>query len=141
VRRRRSPTPIARRSPRTRETTSSASDTTAALAAIEEIVAESGDADDVLRRVVTALHEQAGYPWAGIELVENGELVLGPNAGTATTAATRTRVPVTYQGERVAELVIDDASEENRRFLERVADLVALHCLVGWDTGGESWEP
>jgi hypothetical protein len=26
-------------------------------------------------------------------------------------------------------------------FLERVADLVADHCLVGWDTGGEMWEP
>ncbi len=25
-------------------------------------------------------------------------------------------------------------------FLERVALLVSGHCLVGWDTGGESWE-
>jgi hypothetical protein len=50
-------------------------------------------------------------------------------------------VPVVYQGDRVAELAVDDAPEEDRTFLERVAALVAGHCLVGWDTGGEDWEP
>jgi hypothetical protein len=114
-----------------------------ALAAIESIVTEGGDADDVLRRVVATLHHQRGYPWAGIEFVEEGELVLGPEAGTAAhdDGTVRTRIPVTYQGDRVAELAIDDAPEEDRMFLERVAVLVAGHCLVGWDTGGESWEP
>jgi hypothetical protein len=48
---------------------------------------------------------------------------------------------VIWQGSRVAELAVDDAPEEDRTFLERVAVLVADHCLVGWDTGGESWEP
>ena len=43
--------------------------------------------------------------------------------------------------ERIAELGVGDAPEEDRIFLERVADLVAVHCLVGWDTGGESWDP
>ena len=47
----------------------------------------------------------------------------------------------TWQGTRVAEVAIDDAPEEDRMFLERVAVLVSGHCLVGWDTGGESWEP
>ena len=50
-------------------------------------------------------------------------------------------VPVTWQGDCIAELHVDDAPEEDRMFLERVVDLVAGHCLVGWDTGGESWEP
>jgi hypothetical protein len=50
-------------------------------------------------------------------------------------------VPVTWQSAPVAELAIDDAPEEDRMFLERVAVLVSGHCLVGWDTGGESWEP
>jgi len=117
-----------------------------ALAEIEAIVTGGGDADDVLRRVVALLHERRGYPWAGIEFVEQGELVLGPEAGTPPTAtddppAARTRVPVMWQGERVAELVTGDAPEEDRMFLERVAALVAGHCLVGWDTGGESWDP
>ena len=93
----------------------------------------------MLRGVVSALHD-GGYAWAGIFFVEQDELVLGPQAG-APQEARRLSVPVAWQGARVAELAVDDAPEEDRKFLERVADLVAGHCLVGWDTGGESWEP
>lgn len=117
------------------------SSTSDALASIEAIVEQGGDADDILRAVVTTLHEQAGYPWVAIFFVEDGLLAIGPHAGTAALSdESRTTVPVTWQGSRVAELAVDDAPEENRRFLERVADLVSAHCLVGWDTGGESWE-
>jgi hypothetical protein len=111
-----------------------------ALEAVERILDRGGDADDVLREVVAALHDRAGYPWAGILFVEEDELVLGPHAG-APDESRRTSVPVMWQGERIAELAIDDAPEEDRTFLERVALLVSGHCLVGWDTGGESWEP
>ena len=83
---------------------------------------------------------EAGYAWAGIFFLEDGELALGPHAG-APDESRRTSVPVTWQGDRVAELAVDDAPEEDRMFLERVAVLVSGHCLVGWDTGGESWEP
>ena len=114
--------------------------TDARLDAIEQIVHRGGDADEILRDVVAALHEDAGYPWAGIFFVENTTLALGPSAG-APDGGSRTTVPITWQGERIAELAIDDAPEEDRKFLERVAALVADHCLVGWDTGGESWEP
>ena len=107
-------------------------------AEIEAIVARGGDADEILRDVVRILAGR--YRWAGIFFVEGGELVLGPAAGEAEEAR-RTSVPVSFQGERVAELAVDDAPEEDRMFLERVAALVAGHCLVGWDTGGESWEP
>ena len=113
--------------------------TDARLDAIEQMVQRGGDADEILRDVVSALHVDAGYPWAGIFFVENATLVLGPSAGSA--RGERTALPVTWQGERIAELAIDDAPEEDRTFLERVAALVAGHCLVGWDTGGESWEP
>jgi hypothetical protein len=116
------------------------SSTSSALDAIERIVEAGGDADDILRNVVAALHDEAGYPWAAIFFVEEGALVLGPHAGTPDETQ-RTRVPVTWQGDRIAELAIDDAPEEDRTFLERVAVLVSGHCLVGWDTGGESWEP
>jgi hypothetical protein len=115
--------------------------TDARLAAIEEIVERGGDADDVLRDVVAALHTEAGYAWAGIYFVEGDSLALGPHAGAAEEPARPTTTPVTWQGERIAELAIGDAPEEDRKFLERVAVLVADHCLVGWDTGGESWEP
>ena len=113
-----------------------------AEAAIEAIVARDGDADDILRAVVQALHDTAGYPWAGISFLEDGELVLGPHAGTpAPDQRARTTVPVAWQGQLIAELAIEDAPEEDRMFLERVAHLVAGHCLVGWDTRGETWEP
>jgi len=116
------------------------SSTSGALEAIDRILNRGGDADDILRQVVAALHEEAGYAWAGIYFLEGGELALGPQAGTPD-ASRRTSFPVTWQGDRVAELVVDDAPEEDRMLLERVAVLVSGHCLVGWDTGGESWEP
>ena len=111
----------------------------AALEEIEAIVERGGDADDVLRAVVAALHDRAGYAWAGILFVEDGGLVLGPEAGAAGAAA-RTTVPVAWQGERVAELAVEGAADADEPFLERVAELVSGHCLVGWDTGGEPWE-
>jgi hypothetical protein len=116
------------------------SSTNGALEAIDRILNRGGDADDILREVVAALHKEAGYAWAGIYFLEGGELALGPQAGTPDESR-RTSVPVTWQGDRVAELVVDDAPEEDRMLLERVAVLVSGHCLVGWDTGGESWEP
>jgi pentose-5-phosphate-3-epimerase len=51
----------------------------------------------------------------------------------------RVSVPVTWKGERVAELAVDgDVDVEH---LEQVAAEIADLCLVGWDTGGEAWEP
>ena len=96
----------------------------------------SPDADDVLRDVVARL-VAAGYDWAGIFFVEEDELVLGPEAGTPDEARRR-RVPVTWRGERVAELVADGAGSEP---LEQVAATIGEYCLVGWDTAGEAWEP
>jgi hypothetical protein len=110
-----------------------------ALEAIDRILDRGGDADDVLRDVVATLHDRAGYAWAGIFFVEDGALTLGPQAGVPN-EGNRTRTPVTWQGDRIAELAVDDAPEEDRKFLERVALLVSGHCLVGWDTGGESWK-
>jgi hypothetical protein len=116
------------------------SSTSETLEALDLVLNRGGDADDILRQVVALLHEQAGYAWAGIFFLEDGALALGPQAGTPDESR-RTSVPVTWQGTPVAELAVDDAPEEDRMFLERVAVLVSGHCLVGWDTGGESWEP
>jgi len=111
-----------------------------ALEAVDRILNRGGDADEVLRGVVAALHDRAGYAWAGIFFVEDGSLVLGPEAGVPD-ETTRTVVPVTWQGDRIAELAVDGAAAEDRPVLERVAVLVSGHCLVGWDTGGAAWEP
>jgi hypothetical protein len=113
--------------------------TTGALEAVDRILNRGGDADDILRQVVAALHERAGYAWAGLFFVEDDALVLGPEAG-APDDAQRTTVPVLWQGERIAELAVDGAPATDMPFLERVAVLVSGHCLVGWDTGGEAWE-
>jgi len=111
----------------------------AARAAVETVVRDGGDADDVLRRVVATLRDQGGYAWVGIYLLEEGELTLGPAAGEPD-APKRLTVPVLWQDERIAELAVDGAPEGDRRLLEHVASLVSGHCLVGWDTGGEPWE-
>jgi putative methionine-R-sulfoxide reductase with GAF domain len=116
------------------------SSTSGALEAIDRVLNVGGDADDVLRAVVNALHERAGYPWAGIFFVEDGKLVLGPSAGEPQPDR-RTQLPVQFNGEPVAELAADSAPEEDRSFLERVAVLISAHCLVGWDTGGQDWTP
>ena len=110
-----------------------------ALEAVEGILEQGGDADDVLRQVVAALHERGGYAWAGLFFVEEGSLTLGPEAGMPDEAR-RTRVPVRWQGVEVAELAVDGAPPADTDFLERVATLVSGHCLVGWDTGGEPWD-
>jgi hypothetical protein len=111
-----------------------------AFEAVTQILEQGGDADDVLRRVVAALHERAGYAWAGLFFVEEGSLTLGPEAGTSDESR-RTRVPVVWQGVEIAELAVDGAPSADRELLERLGALVAGHCLVGWDTGGEQWEP
>ena len=109
-------------------------------AAIEQIVAGGSDADDVLRDVVAALQQR--YAWVGISFVEEGELVLGPSVGEQTGVPVVT-IPISYENTVVAELgvVATEHEEVDRALLERVAQLIAPYCLVGWDTGGEAWSP
>jgi hypothetical protein len=104
---------------------------------IERAIAQGTDADDILRRVVAALVEAGGCRWAGIFFVENGALVLGPEAGAPDPAA-RQRTTVAYDGDQVAELAADGGADT--AFLERVASTIAPFCLVGWDTGGLPWD-
>jgi hypothetical protein len=109
-----------------------------ALEAIDRILNRGGDADDVLRAVVATLVERGGCRWAGIFFVEDGNLVLGPEAGVADETA-RTSLPIAYQGRQVGTLAADGDVEP--ALLERVATLVSAHVLLGWDTRGEAWEP
>lgn len=104
----------------------------------ERALAEGGEADDVLRAVVEALAAEPEVGWAAIAFVDAGELIVGPRSGRPD-AARRTRVPVLYEGSAVGELWVD--GDVHRSGLERVAALLAAYVLVGWDTGGESWEP
>ena len=105
---------------------------------IDSILEQGGDPDDVLRAVVGELVEHGGCAWAGILFAEDGEYVLGPEAGEPDPGL-RLQIPVVYEGNRVAELVVDGCDDND--FLERVANAIAVHCLVGWDTGGAPWTP
>jgi L-methionine (R)-S-oxide reductase len=63
---------------------------TGALEAIDRILNRGGDPDDVLRGVVSVLHDRFDdYSWIGIYLVEGGELVLGPWQGPQATEHVR----------------------------------------------------
>jgi hypothetical protein len=103
----------------------------------EEIVERGGEADEVLRAVVDALHAE-GARWVGIAFVEGDRLELGPSAGGEPPEALQ-RHPVEWRGRKVAELQADGEADPER--LARLAPLIAPYCLVGWDTGGERWEP
>jgi hypothetical protein len=111
---------------------------TRALEALDRILNRGGDADDVLRAAVGVLVDEPGISWAGIAFQEEGELVVGPQAGEPDEAR-RIRVPVDFRGSRVGELWVDGEAES--AFLERYALLVSEHVLIGWDTRGERWEP
>jgi hypothetical protein len=105
---------------------------------IAEILERGGDADDALRQVVSALAARPDVTWAGIAFVEEGALRLGPVAGDEDDDA-RVRAEVSFQGGKVGELWIDGTLPRDE--LEPVAALIAPLVLIGWDTGGEAWEP
>jgi putative methionine-R-sulfoxide reductase with GAF domain len=109
-----------------------------ALEAVDRILTVGSDADDVLRAVVAELVAEQTIEWAGVLFLEAGALTLGPEAGVADPTQ-RISVPVSYQGAVVGELAID--GDADAAFLERVALLISTHVLLGWDTGGEAWEP
>ena len=105
-----------------------------ALAAVETVLARGGEADDVVREVVEALHAHLGR-FARLRFVEGG----GPAVGEETETS---GVPVRYGDAHVADLELGgELSAEDRALLERVAGSIAEHALVAWDTGGEAWEP
>ena len=106
--------------------------------AIEAALDGAGDADDGLRETVRILASGHGVSWAGIAFQEEGGLVLGPSAGEEDEER-RTRLPISYQGRVVGELWAD--GEPDHTLLARVAELISAHVLLGWDTGGQAWDP
>ena len=108
------------------------------IGAIERLLAETADADEVLRRTVEALVAEPEIAWAAVAFLEADTITLGPAAGTPDESR-RTRVPVVFQDAVVGELQVDGDVDGDS--LERVASLIAPYVLIGWDTGGEDWEP
>ena len=111
---------------------------TQVLEAFDRILDRGGEPDDVLRDVAGMLADSPGIAWAGIAFLDEGVLVLGPSAGEPDPSR-RVSVPIVFQGSGVGELWIDGDAE--RTVLERVADRLSGHVLIGWDTRGEAWDP
>lgn len=114
-----------------------------AVAAVERLLNRGGDADEVLRGVVWALHERLPHlerVW--IEFAEGDQRVIGPSAGETARELTRT-FGVSFQGAEVAVLAVphEVLRAGDAGLLERIATIIAPYCLVGWDTGGARWEP
>jgi GAF domain-containing protein len=106
-------------------------------------------------------------PWRGPQATEHVRIPVGQGICGAAAASGRTEivddvnaderylacfpstrseivVPISYEGRVVGEIDIDSDrpgafGEEDRAFLERVAELMAPHSLVAWDTGGVAW--
>jgi hypothetical protein len=110
----------------------------ASLDRIAELVGQGGEADDVLRGVVGELATRPEIDWAGIFFHEGAELALGPEAGQQDVTR-RSTVPILYRDARVGDLAVDGVADP--AFLEQVASRIAAHVLLGWDTGGEAWDP
>jgi hypothetical protein len=114
-----------------------------ALEALHRVLNREPEPDEVLRQTVAVLHQRIPhYTWVGLYFVEGDELALGPSSGAPDSGATRTAIPVGYEGTQTATLGIESQAEldaADRAFLERVAVLISAHCLVGWDTGGVPW--
>ena len=109
-----------------------------ALEAVERVLNRGGEADDVLRQVVAILHERLDR-YVRISFVEGNGLAPGPAVGDETEA---TAFPIAFQGRRVADLEAGgELTPEDTALLERVAILISPYALVGWDTGGEGWNP
>jgi hypothetical protein len=109
-----------------------------ALDALDRVLRQQAEADEILRGTVRALLEDPAITWAGIAFVENDDTKLGPSAGVADETR-RTRVPIVFRGTKVGELWIDGDADHGQ--LERIAFLIAEYVLIGWDTRGEVWEP
>jgi len=109
-----------------------------ALEALAGVVEQGGDADDVLRAAVAVLVAEPAISWAGIRFLEEGELLPGPFAGIPDEER-RLTAPISFRGDLVGELAVDGDAEP--AFLARAAEILSAYVLLGWDTGGEAWEP
>ena len=92
-----------------------------ALEALERVLNRGGEPDEVLDEVVRVLHGL--YQRVAIRIVREGELAPGPSAGNP--LGTASTWPVYLRDEKVGEIEVGPASEEDEAFMRRVATLVS----------------
>jgi hypothetical protein len=112
---------------------------TAVVAAIQAIVDGAEEADQIL--LGTIAHLATRYDsGVGLRFVEEGVFSEGPWAGA--TGPVAAQVPIAYDDELVGEFVVSSKLDDDARAtFEAAALIIADYCLVGWDIGGEDWEP
>ncbi len=111
----------------------------AVVAAVQTIVDGAEEADQILLGTIAHLAERYGAG-VGLRFVEEGTFTEGPWAGEP--AERRTEVPIHYDGELVGEFITAaELDDDARATFEAVAAIICDYCLVGWDIGGEDWEP
>jgi hypothetical protein len=92
-----------------------------ALEALERILNRGGEPDDVLEEVVAVLYRL--YDRVAIRIVRDGEhaeaFAAGNPSGTASTWL------VYLEGEKVGEIEVAPASEDDDAFMRRVATIVS----------------
>ena len=111
---------------------------------VQEVIDRGEEADDILRAALDSIHADVSVPWSAIAFVEEGAMTIGPLVGSAPDdgASPTFSVPIVYRGDTVAGLWFGSETPlELVADLSRVAALLAPYCLVGWDTGGEHWDP
>lgn len=111
---------------------------TGLLDRLDALLSGSAEADDLLRATTALLAAEPGIAWAGIAFLEDGELVLGPASGEPDEGSRRL-AEITFHGDPVGELRVDGQVDD--ALLTAIASRIAELVLVGWDTGGETWEP
>jgi hypothetical protein len=110
-----------------------------AVDAVERIVNREGEADEILRQAVATIAKRFDT-FCGIRFVEDGGMIDGPSAGSFRDL--QAVVPISYDGSSVAEIALGtELVDDDRDAIARIAELLSPYCLVGWDTGGEPWNP
>ncbi len=105
---------------------------------IAAVVAGAEEPDDAIRAAVLRLVGDPRVTWAEVAFVEDGELVAGPAAGDIG-ASTVLTSRIDWQGDPVGELRV--AGDLPPGELTAIAAVLSAPVLLGWDTGGEPWEP
>ena len=110
-----------------------------AVEAVERIINRESEADEILRQSVATIAKRF-ETFCGIRFVEDGGMIDGPSGGAY--AEPQAVVAITYDDSSIAEIVLGaPLEEEDRDAFDRIAKLLSPFCLVGWDTGGEAWNP
>jgi hypothetical protein len=101
-----------------------------ALEAVERILNRGGDADEVLRAVLEALHAR-GVQSARVRFFDDRRLVDGPAVGAE---AKRVVAPVVYEGAEIGSL---ELAADDHAFVARVATLISPYVVRLETSGGQ----